>query len=223
MDTIKSQPDFTEATYFFDYQQPAVRDFVDKTIDPDSTLKQQVTDLYLAVRDGWWYDPYTFHIPQSSFKSSEIIQQDYGNCLTKSILLISCYRCIGVPSGIHLAKVKNHIAVERIVEKIGTDELTPHGFVELNLNNRWIACTPAFNKALCEKSGVDPLEFDGENDSVFQAYNRDGNQFMEYLEDYGAFADFPYDFVMQNLEEHYPFVGELKSKYTKFKITDHLK
>jgi len=125
------------------------------------------------------------------------------------LVLIACLRALGIPSKIHLAKVKNHIGVERIIELLGNDELAPHGYVDLLLNGKWIACTPAFNQSLCKKLGVDVLEFDGENYSIFHAYNTKGDQFMQYLEDYEAFDDFPYDFVMQTLVSHYPKIKTL--------------
>jgi hypothetical protein len=51
---------------------------------------------------------------------------------------------------------------------------------------------------------VEPLEFDGENDSLFQSFDKKGNQFMEYLEYYGSFEDLPLDFIIQKMREHYP-------------------
>ena len=48
------------------------------------------------------------------------------------------------------------------------------------------------------------LDFDGENDCLFQAYDDTKGQFMEYLADYGHFADLPFDFIFQNMYEHYP-------------------
>ena len=46
-----------------------------------------------------------------------------------------------------------------------------HGYVELELDGRWVKATPAFDRALCEHFGVLPLEFDGREDSVFQPYD----------------------------------------------------
>ena len=35
-------------------------------------------------------------------------------------------------------QVKNHIAVERLTEKFGSNELTPHGMVNVQLNGQWL-------------------------------------------------------------------------------------
>jgi hypothetical protein len=44
----------------------------------------------------------------------------------------------------------------------------------------------AFDKMLCDRFGVLPLEFDRRTDSIFQPYDRSGRRHMEYLLDRGA-------------------------------------
>ena len=51
---------------------------------------------------------------------------------------------------------------------------------------------------------VPALEFDGVNDSVFHAFNRQGQQSMEYLVDHGQFADVPEVFFFEHLQQCYP-------------------
>ena len=81
--------------------------------------------------------------------------------------------------------------------------------VDVFLNGKWVKATPAFNKELCKLVGVEPLEFDGSNDSIFQEYNSEGSDFMEYLEDYGSFEDVPLEFIEQNMKDNYPKLAEL--------------
>ena len=95
----------------------------------------------------------------------------YRKRIEKAIVLIACLRALGVPARLRLAKVTNHIAVERLTERLGTNVLTPHGMVDVFLNGKWVKATPAFNKELCEKCDVEPLEFDGTEDSMFQEFN----------------------------------------------------
>jgi hypothetical protein len=66
-----------------------------------------------------------------------------------------------------------------------------------------VKATPAFNKSLCDKFGVAPLEFDGINDSIFHEF-AGGKKFMEYLHDFGTFADVPRELFINSLQEHYP-------------------
>ena len=192
-----------EETYFLDYKAPEVQAYV-STFDRGLEPRELAVAIYNKVRDDWRYNAYIFHTRRVDMRCSAIMQRDEGHCLDKSIILASCFRAVGLPARLHLVKVVNHIAVERIVELFGTDELTPHGYVEVYLGDRWLACTPAFNKELCDLLNVDVLEFDGEQDSMFQASDRANGKFMEYLEDYGTFDDYPYEFVLNNMDAHYP-------------------
>jgi hypothetical protein len=47
------------------------------------------------------------------------------------------------------------------------------------------------------------LEFDGLEDSVFQAYNQDDHQFMEYVAQHGTYADIPVDTIVAAWESAY--------------------
>ena len=203
---------YLQATYFYDYEAPSVKSFVTTVLEGNESPQEQAIKLFYAVRDGWYYYPYHIYTEKPNLKASHIITRKQGHCIDKAIILISCYRAVGLAARLHLVKVKNHIAVERIVERLGTDELTPHAFVEIFLNDRWIAVTPAFNQSLCQRLGVAPLEFDGQNDCLFQQYSADGARFMEYLADYGVFEDYPYDFVIENLLAHYPNLREVFEK-----------
>jgi hypothetical protein len=70
--------------------------------------------------------------------------------------LIAGFRALGILARLQLGKVKNHIGVVRLTEKFGTNELIPHGMVNVNLNNRWLKVSPAFNKSLCRMYNVFP-------------------------------------------------------------------
>ena len=63
--------------------------------------------------------------------------------------------------------------------------------------------TPAFNKELCFKHKVAPLEFDGQEDSIFHPYSQDKKQFMEYIHDHGTFTDVPVDLIVKAWKEAY--------------------
>lgn len=133
-------------------------------------------------------------------------------------MLITLLRGAGISARLHLGKVKNHIAVERLTEKFGSNELTPHGMVNTLLNGQWLKMSPAFNASLCEKFNIPPLEFDGVNNSYLQKYDASGNLFMEYIEDYGYFKDVPLDFMKKNIQEHYPHIFKIKDGTTEFKL-----
>lgn len=196
-------------TYFFNYDHPVIQELVAEFQREELMDKKKAIGLYLKVRDGWRYNPYRISFRKEALQASTIAKQKDGHCIDKAILYIAGLRALDIPARLRLAKVKNHIAVERLTEKFGTNELTPHGMVEVCLDGAWVKATPAFNKELCELIGVAPLEFDGEEDSIFQEFGNSGQEFMEYLEDYGSFEDVPLDFIRKNMEENYPKLPSL--------------
>jgi len=209
---------YLESTYYFDYEIESVQKLISEYKNTTLSDKEKTIGMYTKVRDNWKYDPYSISLSKEKYKSSHIANKQSGNCVEKSIILIACLRALGIPARLHLGKVKNHIAVERLTEKFGSNELTPHGMVNVHLDNKWLKMSPAFNKSLCKKLNVDPLEFDGENSSLLQQYNGEGTLFMEYLDDYGYFEDVPIDFMIRNLKEHYPNIFDTNEKITEFKL-----
>ncbi|MEQ9468356.1 MAG: transglutaminase-like domain-containing protein [Ekhidna sp.] len=208
----------TASTYYFDYDHPIIQRLVSEFGHAELSDLEKAKQLYLKVRDGWRYNPYDISFNKEFLKSSNIAQKNHGHCIDKSILYISGLRALGIPAKLHLAKVKNHIAVERLTEKFGTNELTPHGMVDVFLNGKWVKATPAFNQELCRLTGVEPLEFDGTEDSIFQEFSNDGKEFMEYLEDYGSFDDVPIEFIQQNMKENYPKLENLLNEAGKLEF-----
>ena len=207
--------EYLRETAYYNFSHPVVQGFL-ADVDLSQSKKALAVDLYLRVRDGWAYNPYHFFTLPEDMCASAVMQRKQGHCLDKAIILITCYRAVQLPARLHLAKVANHIATERLEATYGTNELAPHGYVEVLIDGKWVACTPAFNRQLCNKLKVKVLEFDGETDSVFQAFNTEGDKFMEYLDDYGSFDDFPRDFILKTLEEHYPKFRTLRAQSPNF-------
>lgn len=199
-------------TFYLDFNDPKIQ----KLIEPFrelNTTQEKIASLYLKVRDSWRYSPFVIGLTEEHYVASVIYDKKEAHCIDKAILLVTGLRGLGIPSRLHLAKVSNHIAAERLEEQLGTNELAPHGLVDVYFNGHWRKCSPAFNKELCDKYNVDVLDFDGTEDSVLQEYNRNHTKFMEYLEDYGYFEDVPLDYIKSIFQNHYPeFYDTYKDK-----------
>ncbi len=203
---------YTAASYYLDYETPEIQNII-KEFSSETSQQELIKKVYLKIRDGWRYSPFKIGLTQEHFKASNIAKKTEGHCIDKAILLTACLRALGIPARLHLAKVANHIATERLEKKLGTNELAPHGLVDVYFNGKWVKSSPAFNKELCDMYKVDVLDFDGTEDAVIQEYNKDNDQFMAYLEDYGHFEDVPIDFIFNTFKSNYPmFYNELKGK-----------
>jgi transglutaminase-like putative cysteine protease len=203
---------YLRPTYFVDSDQPDIARFVKNTIGNEVDKIKIAVKLYYAVRDGWRYNPYNIDLHHSAMKASSLFNRadKSGYCIEKACLLNACLRAADIPSRFCFFDVRNHIGVEKLVEILTTDVLVFHACSEIYLEEKWVKATPAFNSDLCRYLGVEPLEFDGKNDSIFQQYDEKGENFMEYLKDYGTFHDIPHDMFVMLLKQNYPhfFIGQ---------------
>ncbi|WP_124980661.1 transglutaminase-like domain-containing protein [Nonlabens xiamenensis] len=206
---------YTAKSYFFDLDHPVIQEIVEDYRDLGSDT-DVIRELYIKVREGWLYRPFDIGLTKSHFKASNIAQKPSGHCIDKAILYTTLLRAFEIPARLHLAKVSNHIATERLEKIIGTNELAPHGMVDVYHQGKWVKCSPAFNKELCDRYQVEVLEFDGSQDAVFQEYNRDQQLFMRYLEDYGHFSDVPFVLIKEIFKSNYPAL------YKNFKGKDQI-
>jgi len=196
--------EYLEATRFIDSDHPAVVAFAEQFRGTRTAARDQAVNLYYAVRDEIRYNPYVFSREPDTLKASYAVQAGESYCVPKATLLAACARHCGIPARIGLADVRNHLATPRLLALLRSDVFAMHGYTELYLQGRWVKATPAFNLALCRVFKVAPLAFDGLNDSVFHAFNQDGQPYMEYLRDHGQFADVPQPLFFEHLAACYP-------------------
>jgi len=206
---------------FVDSDSPQVRKFVTQAVANVADPRSAVLRLYAVIRDNIVYDPYVDFSNPANFRASGVLSAGRGFCIGKSALLAAGARGLGIPSRVGFADVRNHLTSPRLYEKIKTDIFLWHSYTELYLSERWVKATPAFDGALCERAGLKPLEFDGQNDSLFHAFDRAGRRHMEYLKDHGAFADVPFDMIQAEFVRAYPalmrvggLAGDFKSEIT---------
>jgi transglutaminase-like putative cysteine protease len=166
--------------------------------------RSRAVALYLAVRDGFRYDPYRVDLSPAGMRASAVIARGHGWCVTKAALLAAAARALGIPARIGHADVRNHLSTERMRGAMGTDLFVWHGWTELWLDGRWRKATPAFNVELCERLGLLPLEFDGVHDSLYHPYDRAGRRHMEYVHERGSFDEMPLAQIAADFAAAYP-------------------
>lgn len=205
--------EYLEPTEFLDFDNESVREFAEQKSEGAKNDREKAVALYYAVRDSFQYNPYILDLRRDGLKASNLLTRSRGYCVEKAILLAASARAVGVPSRLSFYIVRNHIATDRLEKILEKNYLVFHGAAEMFLDGKWLKTTPAFNLRLCNYLGVEPLEFDGTADSIFQEYDRQGNVFMKYLHDYGFFSDLPYQLYLDELKKHYPHIFE-NGKYT---------
>lgn len=194
---------YLKPTPIIDSDNPEIIGYAKKVSQGAMDPVEIAIKLYLAVRDGIRYDPYSpFYLPEH-YRASYVLNRGRSFCIPKASLLCALCRASGIPSRIGLVDVRNHLATRQLLNFMGSNIFVFHGFVELFLNGRWLKVTPAFNRELCEKHNVPPLEFDGTNDSMFQPYNLKNQKFIEYLNFRGIYVDIPVDEIVKGWKEAY--------------------
>lgn len=164
---------------------------------------EQAVSLFYAVRDDFRYDPYRIDLSPRGMDPQRVLESGYGWCVPKAALLSACCRALGIPARLGFADVRNHLNTPKMLQVMRTDVIVWHGFSEIFLQDRWVKATPAFNRDLCLKFGLTPLDFNGLDDSVFHEYDG-GRQHMDYLRWHGSFDEIPMDRMMASYRETYP-------------------
>ncbi|CAN5433391.1 transglutaminase family protein [soil metagenome] len=201
---MENMEEYLKPTQFVDSDNPAIIAFAHEVVGESTDAVEQVVKLYYAVRDRFPYNPYEVDLSNHGLKASTALNRGYGYCVEKANIMAASARALGIPSRFGFADVRNHIGSGKLMQVLRTNLLAFHGYVELYVNGKWVKATPAFNKTLCEKLQVQPLEFNGLEDSIFQENDGPDGKFMEYVFDHGTFADIPQEYMIEVLRNHYP-------------------
>ncbi len=194
-------------TYFIQSTHPQVIAYAEAHCGTATDARSRAVSLYNAIRDGFRYVPYQEDYAAFRFQTSDLLKrppQRGGHCIDKANLLVACCRHLGIPARFRFYNVRNHVGTAKLESELGTNLLVFHGCAEIFLDEQWLKATPAFNRQLCQLLGVNPLDFDGTQDSIFHEFDPQAGQFMEYAHDYGSFHDLPYDFMLREWVKHYP-------------------
>jgi len=207
---------YMQVTPCIDFNHDTVQRFARDHAGNSSDPVTQAVNLYYAVRDGIRYNPYKFNLSVEGLKASTTIAAGEAWCVPKAVLLAACCRLMGIPALLGYADVRNHLSTARMRERMQTDIYKWHGYAAIYLAGKWVKSTPAFNIELCEKFRLKPLEFDGKTDSIYHAFDLEGNRHMEYLQFRGEYADVPLEEMMASFEKQFkgtPF-GEPGADFT---------
>ncbi len=195
-------------TRFINSDEPTIINFAHAMTQGKKMSVDRAIALFYAVRDGIRYNPYQIDLSPERFNASTVLAKGEGWCVEKALVLAAACRVLGIPARLRFATVRNHLASERLIELMKTDLFVFHGYNELYLEGKWVKATPTFDRKLCRRFQVRPLEFDGVHDSIFHEYDQKGGRHMEYVHDYGSHADLPLEKIIAEFKVYYPHFFE---------------
>jgi transglutaminase-like putative cysteine protease len=196
-------PAWTSPTWFIDSDDPGVVAFAEEAADGAQEPRDVAVALFYAVRDGFRYDPYNVDHAPAAFRASSVLGSPSNWCVPKSVLLTAAARAQGIPARLGFADVRNHLTSEKLKAQMQSDLFAWHGYSELLLDGRWHKLSTAFNIELCDRFGVEALEFDGTGDALMHPFDKAGNRHMEYVNQRGSFDDLPLDRILADFAEIY--------------------
>ncbi|MEM4728625.1 MAG: transglutaminase family protein [Thermoplasmata archaeon] len=204
--------EFLRPTHFIDADESSVRRRALELASGAGGAGERARALFYFVRDGFPYK-IVYEIPgREYFRASETLRRGDGFCMPKAVLLAALARAAGIPSRLHFADIRNRLLPPTTLERLGTDVMAYHTYVELYLDGKWVKATPSFDIGYCERFGIVPVEFDGRTDALLHGLDRRGRVHIEYLADHGTRADFPLEEVALALRRAYPHLVRLTAE-----------
>ncbi|MBD3256622.1 MAG: hypothetical protein GF383_16130 [Candidatus Lokiarchaeota archaeon] len=199
------EKEYLESTEFLDFHRKRVKNLALEIVRDTDSDKEKAIALFYWVRDQIKYNMYTYYPKiRANLKASVTLRRGTGFCMSKAVLLSALARAVSIPARIRMVDIRNNKISRKVIDMLGTNIFYCHGISELKLHNNWVKLTPVFDKETALKAGFIPLiEFDGEHNALFSKYDEEGNLFVEYVKDYGSFADVPIDKIDKIFEEHY--------------------
>ncbi|HUZ19581.1 MAG TPA: transglutaminase-like domain-containing protein [Acidimicrobiales bacterium] len=191
------------ATWFVDSDHPRLVARARELTAGATSERERAVRLFYAVRDGLRYDPYSITTDPADYRASNVLGQTAAYCIPKAVLLTALARAAGIPARLGFADVRNHLASDKLLARLGSDLFVFHGYTEFWLAGTWVKATPAFNIELCRRFGVHPLEFDGRDDSLFHEFSVDGRRHMDYVASRGSYVDLPLTEIIEAFEREY--------------------
>jgi len=176
----------------------------------------QAKALFYFVRDEIPYNLYVKkHMPEH-FRASNTLKRGKGYCVQKAVLLITMARAVGIPARLGFAKIRNHLLPQKVLDVLKINIFPWHGYADLFLTRKWVKATPAFDLRMCENNGFLSVEFDGLNNALLPAHDKQGRLHIEYLLDRGSFdnvplADIRKALIERNLLDPGEIAGELEA------------
>jgi hypothetical protein len=195
--------EYLEPTSIIDSDNEEIIQFAEKAVVGAKNQIEQSQGIFYAARDTVLYDIRTpFFLPEH-YKASNVLKRGRGYCVTKACLLCAMGRALGIPSRLGLADIRNSGASKQVIEMMGTDIFSYHGFTEFYLNGKWVKATPAFDSSVFPRHNIAPVEFDGIKDATYPSHDLSGNPYVEYIRYHGSFVDVPLNDLLDGWRKHY--------------------
>jgi len=126
---------FLEATKLLDYQHPSLQNLIQEKGWTQLVDSEKVRQIYNFVRDEILFG----YNMADDIPASQILKEGYGQCNTKSTLLMALLRAVRIPCRIHGFTINKQLqkgAVTGIWYRLSPSNIL-HSWVEVGLGGAW--------------------------------------------------------------------------------------
>ena len=134
---MEKQQTYLEPSPLLDFIHPDIQELImNKGWDTIKTKTDLIGEVYTFVRDEIAYG----YTKSFSLPASQILAKGYGNCITKSTLLMALLRAVGVPCRFHATTI-SRVIFRGLLPSLSHKLVTKHPYhawVEVQYNNKWL-------------------------------------------------------------------------------------
>jgi len=135
-DTPAGMDEYLQATRLVNLDAPAVRETATRLVRGTATPRDAAVKIYNFCRDEIKFG----YNHRDAIPASEVLRDGYGQCNTKSVLLVTLLRAAGIPARFHLAQVDKAVQwdiMPPLAYRFAPDKVT-HTWVEVYLDGHWL-------------------------------------------------------------------------------------
>src|SRR5512133_667676 len=137
MQPTEQSADLVMATAMVDYNAPTIQKLIEKNGWRRLPERDRIKAIYNFVKDDIVFG----YNRDDSIPASEVLKDGYGQCNTKSTLLIALLRAVGIPCRFHgftINKALQKGAITGVWYRAAPKNII-HSWVEIRYKNKWQA------------------------------------------------------------------------------------
>jgi len=202
-----SAEQFMQPTRFFNSGHPSIVEYVDGLGLDGRGPEEKAAVLFGLVRDEINYE-FEVKVSEELYVASTVLARAGGFCVQKASLFCALCRAAGIPAGIVLSDLKDHILHERKVKEIGTNVMYYHGLNALHIGGKWIYADASLTSDILDRRGCGIPEFDADKGCLIPEKSAGGEPNCEYVRFHGLFAELPFKRLLKGFREHYKHLSD---------------
>lgn len=132
---LETMNNYLKETKILDYSNPSIQSLIKEKAWMELDTIERVKSIYNYVRDDIEFGYNT----SDDITASHVLEDGYGQCNTKSTLLMALLRAVGIPNRIHgftIDKALQKGAISGVWYKISPKNIV-HSWVEVYVNDTW--------------------------------------------------------------------------------------